>query len=224
MSLKHHAALPQKKPNQPTETHSDRASSPLSRRIFLKYAAAGAMAACTLPLLSHSSSALAAEPEGNRILILYFSHSGNTRKIAEQIHARMGGDIIELNTVSPYPRDYNAVVEQAKQEQQKNVRPEISTEIPDLAAYDTVFIGFPNWWGTMPMLFFTLLEKHDLGDKTVIPFCTHGGSRLGRAEDDLKRLCPRANILKGFEISGSRASGAQDAVDAWLRQSGLLAG
>ena len=223
MSLKHHALLPQKEPNQATEAHSVGLSRSLSRRTFLKYALVGAMAAGAIPALSHFSSALAAEPEGNSILILYFSHSGNTRKVAEQIHTRMGGDLIELNTVSPYPRDYDAVVEQAKQEQRDNARPQISTEIPNLAAYDTVFIGFPNWWGTMPMLFFTLLETYDLGGKTIVPFCTHGGSRLGRAEDDLKRLCPRANILKGFEVSGSRASDAQGAVDAWLRKAGLLA-
>ncbi len=224
MSLKHHAALPQKESTPAAEAHSASSSPSLSRRIFLKYAVAGAMAASAIPAVSRFSSALAAEPEGNSILIIYFSHSGNTRKIAEQIHTRMGGDIIELKTVSPYPRDYDAVVEQAKQEQQNNIRPQISTEIPNLAAYSTVFIGFPNWWGTMPMPFFTLLETYDMGDKTVVPFCTHGGSRLGRAEDDLKRLCPRAKILKGFEVSGSRASGAQDAVDAWLRKAGLLAG
>lgn len=224
MSLKPHAALPQKEPNQPTEAHSADLPPSVSRRIFLQYAVAGAIAAGVIPARSHFSSALAAEPEGKGMLILYFSHSGNTRKIAEQIHTRVGGDLIELNTVSPYPRDYDAVVEQAKQEQRNNARPQISTEIPNLAAYDTVFIGFPNWWGTMPMPFFTLLETYDLGDKTVLPFCTHGGSRLGRAEDDLKRLCPRAKILKGFEVSGSRASGAQGAVDAWLRKAGLPAG
>lgn len=223
MNMKHHTARPQKESNQ-TETHSASLSPSLSRRIFLKYAVAGAMAVGAVPALSRFSSALAAEPEGKGMLIIYFSHSGNTRKVAEQIHARVGGDIIELTTVSPYPGDYNAVVEQAKQEQQNNARPQISTEIPDLAAYHTVFIGFPNWWGTMPMPFFTLLEKYDLGDKTVVPFCTHGGSRLGRAEGDLKRLCPRAKILKGFEVSGSRASGAQDAIDAWLRKSGLPVG
>lgn len=224
MNMKHHTALPQKEPNQATEAHSGDLPPSVSRRVFLQYAVAGAIAAGVIPARSHFTSALAAEPEGKGILILYFSHSGNTRKVAEQIHARVGGDLIELATVSPYPRDYNAVVEQAKQEQQNNARPQISTEIPDLDAYHTVFVGFPNWWGTMPMPFFTLLETYDLGDKTVLPFCTHGGSRLGRAEDDLKRLCPRAKILKGFEVSGSRASGAQDAVDAWLRKAGLPAG
>ncbi|HIV65435.1 MAG TPA: flavodoxin [Candidatus Mailhella excrementigallinarum] len=158
------------------------------------------------------------------MLILYFSHSGNTRNVAEQIHGRVGGDMIELKTVVPYPRDYNAVVEQAQREQQNDARPQIAAEIPNIEKYHTIFIGFPNWWGTIPMPFFTLLEKYDVGSRTVIPFCTHEGSRFGRSEQDLKRLCPRARLLEGFEVRGSRAGGAQGNVDAWLRKTGLLTG
>lgn len=173
-------------------------------------------------VLSNLSSAWAASSKGDNMLILYFSHSGNTRKVAEQIHGRVGGDMIELTTVTPYPRDYDAVVDQAQQEQQNNARPPIATEIPNLEKYDTIFIGFPNWWGTIPMPFFTLLEKYDVGSRTIIPFCTHEGSRFGRSEQDLKRLCPQARMLEGFEVRGSRAGGAQRNVDAWLRKIGLL--
>lgn len=194
----------------------------LSRRKFLYHAAAGILAAVSLPVSVHSASATATT--GGKTLILYFSHSGNTRNVAEQIHNRIGGEIIELQPAVPYPRDYNTVVDQAKEEQRRNARPQISTPIPNLETYDTIFIGYPNWWGTMPMLFFTLLEKHDMGTKTVIPFCTHEGSRLGRSEQDLKKLCPRARLLKGFEVRGSRSAGAQSAVDAWLRKIGLIAG
>lgn len=196
----------------------------LSRRGFLQCAAVGTLAASAVPLLSRLTSAFAAESEGGNMLILYFSHSGNTRKIAEHIHSRVGGDIIEVQTVTPYPRDYDTVVEQAEREQKSNARPQISTEIPDLDAYRTVFIGFPNWWSGMPMPFFTLLEKYDLGNKTVVPFCTHGGGRFGHSLRDLKKLCPHARILEGFEVSGSRASRARNDVDAWLRKTGFLAG
>lgn len=173
-------------------------------------------------VLSNLSSAWAASSKGDNMLILYFSHSGNTRKVAEQIHGRIGGDIIELKTVTPYPRDYDAVVDQAQQEQQNNARPQIATEIPNLEKYDTIFIGFPNWWGTIPMPFFTMLEKYDVGNRTIIPFCTHEGSRFGRSEQDLKQLCPHARMLEGFEIRGSRAGEAQRNIDAWLRKIGLL--
>lgn len=192
-----------------------------SRRNFLKYAIMGTVV-INAAVLSNLSSAWAASSKGDNMLILYFSHSGNTRKVAEQIHGRVGGDMIELTTVTPYPRDYDAVVDQAQQEQQNNARPPIATEIPNLEKYDTIFIGFPNWWGTIPMPFFTLLEKYDVGSRTIIPFCTHEGTRFGRSEQDIKRLCPQARMLEGFEVRGSRAGGAQRNVDAWLRKIGLL--
>lgn len=217
----HHTTLLQgEKRNNPTEKDT----SLLSRRGFLKYAAVGTLAASAAPVLSRFSSAFAAESEGGNMLVLYFSHSGNTRKVAEHIHRRVGGDIIELKTVTPYPGDYDTVVDQAQREQKNNARPQIATEIPNLDTYRTVFIGYPNWWGTIPMPFFTLLEKYALGDKTVVPFCTHEGSRFGRSERDLKGLCPRARMLEGFEVRGSRAAGAQNDVDAWLRKLGFLAG
>ena len=203
-----------------TEKHSNF----LSRRDFLKYASAGTMALCVIPSLVYTSSADAAETKGKNMLILYFSHSGNTRTIANYIHNRVGGDIIELKTVTPYPSDYDAVVDQAQQEQRQNARPDISTTIPNLEKYDTVFIGYPNWWGTIPMPFFTLLERYPLGSKTIIPFCTHEGSRFGRSERDLQKLCPDARMLEGFEVRGSRVGRAQADVDAWLRKLGLLAG
>lgn len=194
-----------------------------SRRGFLKGIAFGAVAAIAAPALS-GIFAYAAETGGNDVLILYFSHSGNTRQLAEQIHAHVGGDMVELKTVDPYPQDYKAVVDMAQKEQQNNARPQIATEISSLDKYRTVFIGFPNWWGTMPMPFFTFLEKHDLGDRNVIPFCTHEGSRFGRSENDLGRLCPQAHILKGFEVRGSRVSGARKEVDAWLNGLGFRGG
>lgn len=191
-----------------------------SRRAFLKGIACGAVAALAAPVLS-GSLAHAAETGGNKVLIVYFSHSGNTRQLAEQIHARVGGDMVELKTVNPYPQNYKAVVDVAQEEQRNNARPQIATRLDNLDAYETVFIGFPNWWGTLPMPFFTLLETYDLGRKNVVPFCTHEGSRFGRSESDLKRLCPQAHLLKGFEVRGSRVADAQKDVDEWLRGLGM---
>ena len=205
------------------DTRANAFAPTLSRRTFLKYAAAGLLTVNAVPALAGFASA-ATESAGGHMLVLYFSHSGNTRKVAEYIHRRVGGDLIELKSATPYPRDYDTVVEQAKREQKSDARPAITTELPRLASYDTVFIGFPSWWGTMPMPFFTLLEKYDLGEKTIIPFCTHGGSRLGHSQSDLKKLCPRARMLEGFEVYGTRAGTAQPAVDAWLRRIGLLPG
>ncbi len=200
------------------ETHSV----PHSRRAFLKSAFAGTLALCAAPALWQPSSAVAAESRGGNMLILYFSRSGNTRSLAKHIHRRVGGDIIELETVAPYPPDYDAVVEQARQEQRRNARPEIRTSIPHPETYDTVFIGYPNWWGTMPMPLFTLLETQPLGRKTVIPFCTHEGSGFGHSRQDLQRLCPEARMLEGLAVRGSQVEDARADVDAWLRKLDLL--
>lgn len=191
-----------------------------SRRAFLKGIACGAVAAFAAPALSRNI-AFAAETGGNKVLIVYFSHSGNTRQLAKQIHARVGGDMVELKTVNPYPQAYKAVVDVAQQEQRSNARPQITTKLDNLDAYDTVFIGFPNWWGTLPMPFFTLLETYPMAGKNIVPFCTHEGSRFGSSESDLKRLCPNARLLKGFEVRGSRVADAQQAVDAWLKGLGM---
>ncbi len=189
----------------------------LCRRTFMKYAACALTLSALSPL-----SALAAGTNAKKILILYFSRSGNTRALAEYIHSRVGGDMVELKVAAPYPDDYDTLTDVAKKEQQQNARPKLATVIPDFANYDTVFLGFPNWWGTMPMLFFTLLEEHPLGQKTLIPFCTHGGSRFGRSVQDLKRLCPDAKLLEGFEVRGNSVGKAHEDVDAWLGKIGLV--
>ena len=137
------------------ETHSV----PHSRRAFLKSAFAGTLALCAAPALWQPSSAVAAESRGGNMLILYFSRSGNTRSLAKHIHRRVGGDIIELETVAPYPPDYDAVVEQARQEQRRNARPEIRTSIPCVTSSTrsrpssySLLINFINRCCTSPMV------------------------------------------------------------------------
>ena len=159
--------------------------------------------------------------EEKNILVVYFSHSGNTRVIANQIHEKVGGDIFEIVTVNPYPMDYDAVVDQAKQEQEDNYRPELATKVENMDSYDVVFIGYPNWWGTMPMPVFTFLEEYDFSGKTIIPFCTHEGSGLGRSVEDITKLCPQSTILDGLAIRGSSVENSQDEVSEWLREIGM---
>ena len=193
----------------------------LSRRDFLQRAVPGMLAAGALVAAFPAFSLPVAASEGAAMLTLYFSHSGNTRTIATFIHEHTGGDMVELVPAAPYPADYDAVVEQARQELRSNARPRVTTELPRLAEYQTLFIGFPNWWGTMPMPLFTWLEQHDLAGKTIAPFCTHGGGGFGRSLRDLRRLCPRARLLDGLEIRGGRVAEARPAVEAWLRQLGF---
>lgn len=156
-----------------------------------------------------------------KILVAYFSHSGNTRVIANQIHENVGGDIFEIVTVNPYPTDYDAVVGQAKQEQEDNYRPQLKTKVENMDSYDVVFIGYPNWWGTMPMPVFSFLEEYNFSGKTIIPFCTHEGSGLGRSIEDITKLCPKSTIQKGLAIRGSSVKTAQDDVSKWLHEIGM---
>lgn len=160
--------------------------------------------------------------EGNNILVAYFSHSGNTREIANQIHGRIGGDLFEIVTVNPYPSEYGAVVDQARKEQADDYRPELATKVENMESYDVVFVGYPNWFETMPMAVFSFLEEYDLSGKTIVPFCTHEGSRLGRSVEDIKRLCPQSTILDGLAIRGGDVKNAQNEVYEWLHELGMI--
>ncbi len=157
------------------------------------------------------------DSQKKNILVAFFSHSGNTRVIAENIHETVGGDLLEIATVSHYPDDYDACVDQASHEQKDNARPELSTHVDGMDSYDIVFLGYPDWWGTMPMAVWTFLEEYDFSGKTIAPFCTNEGSGLGRSGSDIARLCPNATLLKGLAIRGSRAGSAQEDVPEWLR-------
>jgi flavodoxin len=153
-----------------------------------------------------------------RILTVYFSHTGNTREIANQIHRAVGGDIFEIRTVQTYPGAYDEVVKQAKQEKESGYKPALKEKIRDIGSYDVVFVGYPNWWGTMPMPVVTFLSEHDLSGKTIVPFCTHEGSGMGRSVADIKKLSPKSTVLEGLPVRGSYAKRAQEDVTKWLRE------
>jgi flavodoxin len=155
-------------------------------------------------------------------LVAYFSRTGNTSEIANQIHDKVCGDIFKIETVNAYPADYNECVEQAKQELEKDYRPKLKTEVKNMESYKVVFIGYPNWWGTMPMAVFTFLESYDFSGKTIIPFCTHEGSRFGRSVTDITKLCPKSTILDGLAIRGGDAKYAWNEVSEWLRKLGMI--
>ena len=152
-------------------------------------------------------------------LIVYYSHSGNTKKAAEMIHAIAGGDIIKLEPVNPYPRDYSSVVKQAKKELSSGFLPELMPHIKDISAYERVFIGTPNWWSTASPPVMSFLSQLDFTGKTVVPFCTHGGGGAGRVFSDIKAACPGSEVLKGFLCCGSPAG--SKSISAWLRQIGV---
>jgi flavodoxin len=156
--------------------------------------------------------------ETKKILVAYFSHTGNTREIADQIHKKAGGDIFEIQSVKPYPDDYDAVVKQAREELDSGYKPALKTKVEDIGSYDVIFIGYPDWWGTFPAPVKAFLSEYDLSGKILVPFCTHGGSGLGRSVADISKLCPKSTLLEGIAILGKDVKTAQDKVSEWLRR------
>lgn len=147
---------------------------------------------------------------------------GNTKVVADMIQEITGGDVFRIDTVKPYPKDYSATTNVAKKELNENARPELSSHVENIDSYNVIFLGYPNWWGTMPMPVFTFLEKYDFSGKTIVPFCTHEGSGIGRSEKDIAKLCPKATLLKGMDVHGSRVSAAKKDVTDWLSKIGEI--
>jgi len=145
---------------------------------------------------------------------------GNTEVAANMIKEITDGELFHIDTVNEYPEDYTETTNVAKQELRDNVRPELLDHVEDMDSYDVIFLGYPDWWGTMPMAVFTFLEEYNFSGKTIIPFCTHEGSGLGHSEKDIAQLCPKATILKGLAIHGTRVNAAKKDVTNWLSKIG----
>lgn len=159
--------------------------------------------------------------ENGKVLVAYFSHSGNTKKIAEEIQSKTSADIFEIKTVNTYSDDYNTVLDEAKAEQKDNARPELSEQVKDMAQYQTVIIGFPIWWGDMPMAVYSFLDEYDLSGKTVLPFCTYGGSGLCQTDKKIQNEEKDAEVTDGLAISDSSLDDADGDIDRWLKSNGV---
>ena len=127
---------------------------------------------------------------------------GNTEIAAQMLQEMTGADLFRIEPLLPYSKDYNECIAQAQDDQRRDARPQLR-EYPDsLDQYDTIYLGYPNYWGTMPMPVFSFLEHFDFSGKIIRPFCTHEGSGMGRSERDIRRLCPGARVEKGLAIHG----------------------
>lgn len=219
-------------------------SANISRRSIMKMMAFGLSFGVLAPVLP-TASAYAAETAGKKPLVVYFSmpetdnpHNmtwdeansvvvvngnvlGNTQYVARLIQEMTGGDIFRILPLKPYPTNHRALVSLAGEERKRNARPAIEGTIESLEAYDTLFIGYPNWWGDMPMILYTFLEQYDFSGKTLIPFCTHGGSGFSRTIQTIRNKQPGATVIReGYALSRSRMERAPSGVAAWLRKIG----
>ena len=173
---------------------------------------------------------------GGKMLVAYFSlageqygvgviEEGNTSIIAHMIAEQTGADLFEIKAVNPYPTSHSELLDVSRKEMSDKARPEIADTVDNMDDYDTVFIGYPNWWGDMPMIVYNFLESYDLSGKTIVPFCTHGGSGLSGTERTIEDITG-GTMADGFAIAGTTAQNDRDTgkskVTEWLREGGFV--
>ena len=142
--------------------------------------------------------------------------------MASIIQDTIGGDLFQIETVQQYPLDHDPLVDQAAEEQDAESRPELSAHLDNLDQYDTIILGYPNWWGDMPQPLYTFLEEYDFSGKTIIPFCPHGGSGFSRTERTIAQLQPNATVREdGLAISRNDVAGAQEQIAQWAQSLNL---
>ena len=170
------------------------------------------------------------------MLVTYFSHAGenysvgvveegNTSKLAKVIAEQTGADLFEIVPVVDYPHSYDECLEVATAEQREGARPEYVGDVENWDQYDTIFIGYPIWWGEIPNIVYTFMENHDFAGKTVIPFNTHEGSGQSHSQRDIESTLPDATVLQGLAVRGATAQNDADAtakaVSDWLDGLGM---
>ena len=142
---------------------------------------------------------------------------GNTEKAAQMIAKITGGDLFKIEQAQPYSEDYQACIAEAKRDLQAHARPDVLNLPDNLDQYDEIYLGYPNYWGTMPMAVYTFLEHYDLTGKIIHPFCTHEGSGLSGTEGDIRRTAKGSAVAKGLAIHGSSVDGAEQAIKKWIK-------
>lgn len=193
------------------------------------------MSGCTSSPPTNNGGALQLVAETNKILIVYLSRTGNTKAIAEIIQKHVGGELIAIELETPYPKNYQATVQQVSKENETGYLPPLKTKIENIEKYDVVFVGFPTWGMQMPPPMKSFLHQYDLSGKTVIPFNTNAGYGVGNSFETVKELCPNSKVLKGFEmkagaerdgqflvIKDTKAKEAEKAVKTWLEKLNLF--
>ena len=169
----------------------------------------------------NSANAINIAANDNKILVVYFTWGVNSRTLAGYAKDITGGDIFEIVPAQPYPSQYRATTQQAREEQNNNYLPEIKNQINNLSSYETIILVYPNWWGTIPQIVKRFLQDNDFSGKTIAPIGTHGGSRLGRSLTDIRALCPNSTITEGLDVRGGSVSGARNTVRDWINKIGI---
>ena len=147
---------------------------------------------------------------------------GNTEIVAGIMKELTGADTFKIEMKNPYSPVYMTCIDEAKKDLRENARPELTSYIDSIDGYDTIILGYPNYWGTIPMAVATFLERYDFDGKTILPLCTNEGSGMGSSERDIKKYAKGADVKKGLSITGSQAANSKDTVKEWLTANGLI--
>lgn len=162
------------------------------------------------------------EEEDNSVVVIDGEVLGNTQYVAYVIQENTGADIFRIEPETPYPTDHDTLVDLAAEEQDENARPAIAGQIENLDQYDTVFIGYPNWWGDMPMILYSFFDNYDFSGKTIIPFNTHGGSGFSNTIRTIAEMEPEATVNEdGFTVSRNNVQEAESDILNWLGELGF---
>ena len=144
------------------------------------------------------------------------SYNGNVAILADYIKEATGGDTFSILTAEYYPTNYRDSTNVAKEEQSSDARPELSNHVENMEDYDIIFLGYPNWWGGLPMPVYTFLEEYDFSGKIIIPFASHEGSGLGNGPSEITEICPDAQIMDGFAARGTEVSSSKADIETWI--------
>lgn len=154
--------------------------------------------------------------KGKKILIAYFTWSGNTQGIAYEIQKQTGADIFEIVPEKSYSESYNTVLREAQRDQRSQARPKLKNHVRNFADYDVIMLGYPNWWASIPMPIASFLEEYDFSGKIIMPFCSHGGGRFGQSLTAIAKLAPNAVITEGLSVHYSGGGRLKDDIARWL--------
>ena len=182
------------------------------------------LAVVTLTAVSCGSKKETPKEEAPKMLVLYYSQTGNTKAVAEAIANKLGADIEEITMVEPYDPDFQATIDRCKKDQEQGILPEIQPVKADIANYDVVFLGFPVWFGTYAPPVTTFLNSTDFSGKKIVPFCTFGSGGLESSVKDLVQAEPNAEVMPGYGVRAARMDAMPKEVDQFLKANGYLEG
>jgi len=182
------------------------------------------LAAVTLTAVSCGSKKDTPKEEAPKMLVLYYSQTGNTKAVAEEIANKLGADIEEITMVDPYDPDFQATIDRCMKEREQDILPTINPVKADLANYNVIFLGYPVWFGTYAPPVITFLKDADLSGKKIVPFCTFGSGGLESSVKDLVAAEPDAEVLPGYGVRAARLEAMPKEVDNFLKACGFLEG